>query len=183
MKSEVDVLVRLPDEHRAAFKDPLGPLHTEIEELVATLEGPLICVGDVVSYHFELAGRVPDIAVIDGRTKRSAVDPEIESVLEESDAERIRSTNPPGTLTVSLVEALATALERSSPVQIVVDGEEDLAAIPAILLAPPDATIVYGQPGEGMVRVVPSADARERARALLGRMAGDHDRLDALLRA
>ena len=37
--------------------------------------------------------------------------------------------------------------------KIVVEGEEDLATLPAILYAPPGSVVVYGQPDEGSVLV------------------------------
>jgi hypothetical protein len=36
-------------------------------------------------------------------------------------------------------------------VLILVKGEEDLAVIPAAILAPPGSLVFYGQPGEGVV--------------------------------
>lgn len=179
--SEVDVLVRLPDEHREAFKDALGPIYSDAETLLAAESGPIVTVGDVVSYHFERVERVPDVAVIDGRTKRTAVDPEIEAALERSRAKRIHATNPPGTLTISLLRALAAAFDGDVPVQVVVDGEEDLATVPAILLSPPETNVIYGQPEEGMVHVRVTPEAKTRARSLLEKMTGDHDRLAAIL--
>lgn len=181
MASEVDVLVRLPDEHREAFKDALGPIYTDAATLLDAEPGPIVTVGDVVSFHFERAGRVPDVAVIDGRTKRTAVDPEIEAALERSPAHRIHATNPPGTLTISLLRALASAFDRDDPVQVVVDGEEDLATVPSILLCPSGTNVIYGQPAEGMVHVRVTSEARARAWSLLEKMTGDHDRLGTIL--
>ena len=37
--------------------------------------------------------------------------------------------------------------------KIIVDGEEDLATLPAILYAPLGSAVVYGQPNEGSVLV------------------------------
>ena len=67
MAREDDILVRLPRDARAAFKRALGPIYTDPDDLLARVNGPLITVGDVVSYHVERAGRVPDVAVVDGR--------------------------------------------------------------------------------------------------------------------
>ena len=44
---------------------------------------------------------------------------------------------------------------------IVVDGEEDLLTLPAIVESPDDAFVVYGQPSEGLVVVTETA-ARKR---------------------
>ena len=176
-----DVLVRLPEEHREAFKEPLGPIATDPARVLDRVEGPLLAVGDVVTYHFERAGRSPDVAFVDGQTKRTAVDPEIERTLADSAVPTLDASNPPGTLTATLLTAIHEALDRGEPVRIDVDGEEDLATIPAILLAPIGASVVYGQPDRGMVHVAVTHASKRRARELLGLLEGDHDRLGSLL--
>nr|WP_245838536.1 GTP-dependent dephospho-CoA kinase family protein [Natronoarchaeum philippinense] len=176
------MVVRLPDELRSAFKDPLGPLYTDAEELLSDAGEPLIAVGDIVTYHFEQADRRPDVALVDGRTKRQAVDDEVRETV-EAPPDRIAATNPAGTLTVELLTALGDAVARDGPTTVVVDGEEDLATLPAVLAAPEGATVVYGQPDRGMVAVDVTAETRAEFRDLLERMDGDRERLWALLDA
>jgi len=134
---------------------------------------PLIAVGDVVTYHLREAGRSPDVALVDGLTERSAVRPAVREAIDAADARRLRAANPPGGLTRALLAALRAALAGGEPTVIEVDGEEDLAALPAILAAPEGASVVYGQPGEGMVHVPVTAETRARARALFERLGGD----------
>jgi len=180
--SDASIVVRLPDELRAAFKEPLGPVYTDAEELLSEAGEPLIAVGDIVTYHFERADRRPDVALIDGRTKRHAVDDEVRDAV-DAGADRIDATNPAGVLTDDLLTALRDAVARDDPTTIVVDGEEDLATLPAVLAAPEGATVVYGQPDQGMVAVDVTAETRAEFRDLLERMDGDHERLWALLDA
>lgn len=179
--ADVEVVLTLPDELRKAFKDPMGPIETDAEVLVGSVSGPLIAVGDVVSYHFERIGHTPDVAVVDGLTERDAVEPEVADTLEASSARRITATNPAATLSASMLRALREALESEEPVAIDVDGEEDLVVLPALVLAPAGASVVYGQPGEGMVHVEADSETKERARDLLERMDGDHERLWSVL--
>jgi uncharacterized protein (UPF0218 family) len=64
--------------------------------------------------------------------------------------------NPPGVLTDELIELITDSIKTSTsdnPIIIVVDGEEDLAVLPAILNSPEDTYILYGQPKEGVVLV------------------------------
>jgi GTP-dependent dephospho-CoA kinase len=178
---EADVVLSLPDSLRGAFKDPLGPIETDAERLVGDVVGPLIAVGDVVTYHFERIGHTPDVAVVDGLTERDAVDSEVARTLEASDARPREAMNPAATLSESMLRTLREALEAAEPTVIDVDGEEDLVALPAIAIAPEGASVVYGQPGEGMVHVRVEEEVRERARDLLKRMEGDHGRAWALL--
>lgn len=181
MTDEATGRVRLPEKHRDAFREPLGPIYTDVEAMLADAGDPIVAVGDVVTYHLTEADRSPDVAVIDGRTKRRAVGAEIESRLDEVPAQTIPAENPAGTITGCLVRALREALERAPPVQVIVDGEEDLGTIPAIMLAPTGATVVYGQPDEGMVRIEVRPSARRDAEALLDLMVGDLDYVRGLI--
>ncbi|QKY17007.1 DUF359 domain-containing protein [Halorubrum sp. CBA1229] len=176
-------MLTLPNSMRDAFKEPLGPVTTDADELLAAAaetrgeraapEAPIIAVGDVVTYHLREAGRVPDVALIDGKTEREAVDARIESGLAAADDRRIPVENPAASLSAELLEALAEALDDADPVIIEVTGEEDLAALPAILAAPDGASVVYGQPGEGMVRVAVTPESRAEARELFEALDGD----------
>ncbi|OYR53195.1 hypothetical protein DJ71_27805, partial [Halorubrum sp. E3] len=48
-----------------------------------------------------------------------------------------------------------------------------LATLPSIRAAPDGASVVYGQPGEGMVRVAVTPETRENARELFEALDGD----------
>ncbi len=174
------MVLELQDALRSELKEPMGPVTTDAEELLAAAGTPLIAVGDVVTYHLLGAGRVPDVALVDERTERSAVDPEISAAIDGFDRE-VTVSNPAGALTADLFDALRAAVQSERTSLIDVDGEEDLATLPAVVLAPVGASVVYGQPGEGMVHVTVDQETGERARELLSRMDGDSDRLDALL--
>ena len=171
-------MLSLPERLRSELKEPLGPVVADAESLLAAVESPLVTVGDIVTYHLEEAGRPPDVALFDARTKREPVDDAVGAALAEAD---VRVENPAGTLTADLLVALRDAIDATDPVRIRVDGEEDLAALPAIIAAPEGASVVYGQPGEGMVHVRVTPEARDRSRDLLARMDGDTERaLDVL---
>ena len=178
---EEGIVLRLPDSLRGAFKEPMGPVETDAERLVGDVSGPLIAVGDVVAFHFERIGHTPDVAVVDGLTERESVDQEIAEVLEASSARRIEASNPAATLSESMLRALREATEANEPIAIDVEGEEDLVTLPALVIAPEGASVVYGQPGEGMVHVRVDEETKERVRGLLERMEGNHERLWELL--
>ncbi|AZH24193.1 GTP-dependent dephospho-CoA kinase family protein [Haloplanus aerogenes] len=175
-------MLELPDDLRGAFKDPLGSVFTDPNDLLAA-DGagrPLVAVGDVVTVHLLDAGHSPDVALVDGKTERERVDESISRRLPDAD---IEVANPPATLSRALLDALLDALDRDEPTVIEVDGEEDLAALPAILATPEGGCVVYGQPGEGMVLVPVTDETRSLARDLLTRMDGDVDAALALLDA
>jgi len=121
----------------------------------------IIAVGDMVTRNLLVAGITPDVAVIDGITMRS---PCRETPLLYSP--RTDVTNPPGMLTGDLIAALHDAVA-APPALIYVDGEEDLAVIPAVLAAPDGAVVLYGQPGEGVVALLVDDERKKKARWLL----------------
>jgi uncharacterized protein (UPF0218 family) len=179
-------LLALPESLRDAFKEPLGPVTTDAAALLDAVDETserraapgepapqLVAVGDVVTYHLREAGRVPDVAFVDGKTEREAVRDEIETALAAADGRRIAVENPAAGLSAALLGALADGLAAAEPVTVEVTGEEDLAALPAMLAAPLGSTVVYGQPGEGMVRVAVTPEARRRARELFEGLTGD----------
>ena len=181
----------LPDSLRSAFKEPFGPVYTDTERLLAAVDEtaaehdssstPLIAVGDVVSYHILTYGRQPDVLVIDGKTEREAVDSEIEARLAELPGTRREVRNPPAELSEELLMAISDAIVTDEPVTIRVDGEEDLATLPAIVAAPRGSSVIYGQPGEGMVHVAVTAEQQREARRLLDGFDGDTDRALAVV--
>jgi Uncharacterized protein conserved in archaea len=80
-----------------------------------------------------------------------------------------------------LLVALRDGIRADSSTIIEVDGEEDLAAVPAQLVSPPGSSIVYGQPGEGMVHVGVDEATAEWARDLLSEFDGDTEAALAVL--
>jgi uncharacterized protein (UPF0218 family) len=175
-----DVLVELPTAMRAELKEPLGPLYTGADALLADAGEPLVAVGDVVTYHLLSAGYRPSVALVDGKTERETADEEVRDAADGFDV-RIEVDNPQGTLTRELLVELTAAIARDRPTLLTVDGEEDLAALPAVAAAPDGAGVVYGQPDEGMVLVTGDPDLRAEVRDLLSRMDGHPERALAML--
>jgi hypothetical protein len=165
-------MLRLPDDLRGAFKDPFGPVYTDAERLLADAGHPLVAVGDVVTYHLREVGHDPQVAVVDGKTERETVSEEVARVL-DGDARRVEVKNAQATLSEALLRALVDALAHDDPTVLVVEGEEDLATLPAMVAVPPGGSVVYGQPGEGMVLVSVDAETKTEARRLLQRLDGD----------
>ncbi len=173
------VLIRLPKDMRVELKEPMGPIDSDVDQSI--VNGGLVTVGDVVSYHFIDEGVIPDVAVVDGKTKREKAREEVVDKWKEIE-DSIEVSNPAGTITEELFLALKEAMSRDNPVRIEVEGEEDLATLPAIALVDRGDTVVYGQPGEGMVYVYVDEDARNNSVDLLLRMdIEDEGRLRQLL--
>ena len=107
-------------------------------------------------------GFVPSIAVIDYKSRREALTENSKFVYPEERRE-IRNLktrkyrNRAGTIETSAVrrlKALCNAyLKNNSPQCLVINGEEDLMVLPAILVAPLSSLVLYGQYDLGVVAV------------------------------
>jgi uncharacterized protein (UPF0218 family) len=178
----VSAVLELGESLRPELKEPFGPVETDTAAVLAAAGRPLVTVGDIVTDHVLEAGGTPDVAFVDERTQRAAVDEEIREAIDGDRFEReLTVENPPATLTAALMTALREALDTGESTLVRVDGEEDLAALPAIAAVPDGASVLYGQPEEGVVHVHVDGETRERVLDLLSRMDGDGDRAFALL--
>jgi len=73
-------------------------------------------------------------------------------------------------ITDELWSAIEQALQETVSIRIEVDGEEDLAFIPCMLLAPDDAVIVYGYPNRGLVLANVTLENRQIVKDALEQM-------------
>jgi uncharacterized protein (UPF0218 family) len=155
-------MFRLPEEHRHKFRTPFGVLYPEISEVIPLLEGRTVyTVGDVVTSSLIDIGFSPEIAIIDGHTMREPC--RHTPILL---APRIHVKNPPGVITDELIESIRHAV-RDAPMVIIVKGEEDLAVIPLVIIAPVGGIVLYGQPGKGVVVKEITPDAKKQAQHML----------------
>ena len=161
----------LPESMRSRLAKPLGRLYTSAEvespafQRLLKKSSMVITVGDRVTEIIGEMGRTPDVQVVDGKERRENRTPPAVPY-----ARLVRATNPPGKLTTSTISAVRSAFRGRMPVRLLVEGEEDLVAIPVIALAPVSAIVFYGQPGKGMVAVRSDARSKARSRAVLARM-------------
>jgi GTP-dependent dephospho-CoA kinase len=124
----------------------------------------LTTVGDVVSRETLAAGIQVGLRIVDQMTLRKKINPI------EIKAERTyRVKNPAGVITMEAWDTIKQALKEREAL-ILVDGEEDLLAIPAVLESPDNALVVYGQPSEGLVVVTASAEKKSEVRKIMNRM-------------
>ena len=147
----------LTDELRVKLKSPLGILLKgsfsltirEFEKIVNTKKPPMIIVvGDALSEALLKKDIFPKVLIIDYKVMRN---PSIPFATEGYKTARL--TNAAGTISDEAWSVVKSAVKQSGRVKVIVEGEEDLLALPAILSAPEDAFVVYGQPHEGMVVV------------------------------
>jgi hypothetical protein len=139
---------------RSEFKKPLGDLYSSLDEVEDFLKSKydeelLISVGDVTTQKLQKAGLVPHLGIIDNIIERKPASYDV-----VYDNVTLNVKNPPGVITDELQASIKKAFQLVKSgfrVLIMVDGEEDLAVLPCILMAPSGSLVLYGQPGEGLV--------------------------------
>ena len=67
-------------------------------------------------------------------------------------------------------DAIEKAFNTDGTTRIVVDGEEDLATLPVVAMAPDNTKVLYGQPNEGIVIITVNPTVRKRVTNFLTRM-------------
>ncbi|KZX17160.1 hypothetical protein MBCUT_03920 [Methanobrevibacter cuticularis] len=167
-------MLHLEKNLRDELKRPFGRLYSSFDDAIDDIRSSkfLISVGDSTTNNLINVGIYPNISIIDNLIQRKIHNHEIiytENIL--------RAKNPPGTITDDLWETIELAINKSIHNDngddgenqnhlIVVDGEEDLAVLPVIILAPEETIVLYGQPNEGLVFVNVS-DVKTRANELI----------------
>lgn len=144
----------LKKELRSEFKKPLGKLYSSLEDADDLIKSKyphdlLISVGDVTTRKLQDTGLIPHMGIIDNLVERKPAAHEI-----IYDNVTLKADNPQGTITDALWNTVKQGfqlLRTGYRVIILVNGEEDLAVIPCILMAPSGSLVLYGQPGEGLV--------------------------------
>jgi uncharacterized protein (UPF0218 family) len=168
------VVYSVTPELRAKFKEPFGLLvrgtfsetmHA-IDAIVAEEKPPVVvAVGDTVSRNIHARGVVARLLITDSLRKRRRVAPAVFPVCRV-----VHVSNPAGVITEEAVVAVREALQGKGQVHLVVDGEEDLLVLVAVLYAPLGGLVVYGQPGEGVVVVRVTPEKRAEAAEFLKAM-------------
>jgi uncharacterized protein (UPF0218 family) len=120
-------------------KDYVDLLRSFNKELVIT-------VGDTVSKTAVTEAYRPRLMIVDNKTMRVSLEGN-----EWKDYVSETVWNPAGTVTLESLLVLRNLLGKQGDHLLFVDGEEDLLALPTVILAPEGSLVCYGQPGEGVV--------------------------------
>lgn len=158
--------VEIPASLRAAVSKPMGDIvqgdesnyeiaaHKTAQVLQKKKPVLIITIGDVVTETLYQAGVVPDVSIIDYRTRRAQV-----MVPKQYGADEVMGPvqNPAGTIqdeaALAISQAMQDSLKTGKHIEVVIEGEEDLMGIPVVMTAPLGSIFVYGQHGSGIVLV------------------------------
>jgi len=125
----------------------------------------IISVGDTVSRNLVEKHILPQLSIVDNRVMRRSVKP-----IPFAAVKTIHVKNPPGTITEEALEAIKEAIKSNCRVKIVVDGEEDLLTLIAVLYSPENSFVIYGQPYEGVVVVKVTPEKKAEVAEILRAM-------------
>jgi uncharacterized protein (UPF0218 family) len=161
-------------ELRVKLKEPFGMLiqgsfaetMVKLENLVNQEKPPkIISVGDTVSRNLHEHQMNLQLSITDNKRMRRKIKPRT-----FMGKKVVHVVNPQGTITKEAVAAVKEALESDQNVHIIVDGEEDLLTLIAVLYAPEKSLVVYGQPYEGIVVVEVTSEKQAEAKEILKAM-------------
>ncbi len=146
MQLKLDKDVVISDEYREIFSKAPDVLITKESQVEFFASKILITVGDVVTATAIRYKIVPKLSIVDFKTKRNEQIPSLPGRWDR----KVSVKNAPGVISVELWTAIEGAYKSRGNTLIEVEGEEDLASIPAILMAPDGAIVIYGVPDKGI---------------------------------
>jgi len=167
---------------RAKLKSPLGKLirgsfdetMRELGELVKREEPSMIVsVGDVVSENMIKQGILPQVIIVDNKVMRQAIKP-----IPVQAYQTLTVKNQSGTLTNEAWSVIQQALKQRRRTRVLVDGEEDLLTLVAVLHAPQNSFVIYGQPHEGIVVVKATEPKKKMVRQIVEGMESSFEKLN-----
>jgi len=140
----------------------MGKLKKMMEEARPSM---VISVGDMVSRSMLQSSISPQVLIIDNKIMREPITPI------SIDVDRtLHVKNPPGTLTEEVWPTMEKAIQPNRRTRVLVEGEEDLLTLAAVLCAPLGSLVVYGQPHEGIVVIEVTKLMKETVRGFLESM-------------
>ena len=173
----------LPQNLRQFLKKPLGELisgsEKDLQEAALKVKKGLkslsptflITVGDIVTLSLVESGLVPDLMVVDFKVKRKEIYQDISELGLKPHLRVKEVKNRAGTLNPDLFSVVKDdfriLIKSSDSLVIRVLGEEDLAALPAVLLVPLNSLVCYGQPEKGIVIVKATEKKKQEAKTFL----------------
>ncbi len=158
----------------AEFKEPFGKMiygsstqtMNKLKDLLKT-ESPskIIAVGDTVSRNLSKSQIHTHLSITDNKSHRRKTQPQT-----FKNKEIIKVKNPQGTITFEAIKAIQLAIKGKNEVHLLVDGEEDLLTLAAVLYAPENSIVIYGQPHKGIVVIKVTPEKKIEAEKILNKM-------------
>lgn len=152
----------LPQNLRLTLQNPWGEI---LKDIPRNLDGSkVVVVGDATVQKFNEQNITQFLSIVDFLVQRKVKFDDLSQLgFVNQSGENVK--NPPGSITWKLFEAVKQAFmkEKKGGKIILIEGEEDLAVLPVILVSPLGYSVFYGQPGQGMVRIYVTEENKEKA--------------------
>ncbi len=163
----------LPKNLRDELRKPLGEVFegedkdlsiaaNKVKEYLKQISSPLlITVGDISTSSLHEVDVNPNLAIKDNRSQRKDIPHETVG----------KVINTPGTISILSVQAInkyiSDAINIKKNLTLEINGEEDLLALPAVLLAPLHGIVLYGQYEVGIIAVNITEAKKEQVKRIL----------------
>lgn len=176
------VPINIPDKMREEFRKPFGKvfkandkqIYTEMKKVNKFINRkklkPIICVGDVVTHSLLKVGGSPKLKIVDLRVQRKKRYANLEQIGPIGHLQKYSVSNKAGTISKKLCKQIYESIKKKTPSVIEVKGEEDLAVLPCVLLAPLGAVVLYGHFQYGIIAVTVTEAKKSAAIKLLCKM-------------
>lgn len=162
----------LQENLRKEFKKPFGELFKDIDDSFKNKNSLVITVGDITAKIFNEKSLEQNISIIDFKVARKKKFSNILELGFTGEEKVFNVDNPAGYITSDLFKKIAEIFKMGVKNKIIlqVNGEEDLAVLPLVLLSPINTLIYYGQPSEGVVRIAVSEVSKNKAYSLISKL-------------
>lgn len=162
--------LKLPQEMRPLLQKPMGDV---LKKISRNLDGQkIITIGDITTKEFNLNKINQILSIVDFQVQRKKKFEKMEDLNFEKEIKTIKIKNSAGEISGSIFEEVKKCIESNKKYVILIDGEEDLTVLPAVLVAPLGFSIYYGQPSfakaskgkpnEGMVEIKVTEENKEK---------------------
>ena len=167
--------LKMPESLRTTLQKPLGKIFKDTKSLLHYINtmkwAMIVAVGDIIVDSLLKEGIDPDVKVIDNKSRRERSDLFAKLKLVKKGPTLI---NNPGTINLKTAEKLRQMIRQRSVLNkdgpygswLVIDGEEDLLALPTILFAPLNSLVLYGHWQHGIIAVTVDEEIKERVREI-----------------
>lgn len=149
----------LPENLRLTLQHPWAEVLSEVPEEI--IEAKTIAIGDITVQKFNEKNVGQFLSIVDFLVQRQVQFHGL-SELGFTDKNVQKVKNLHGTITPELFQVIGEAFKTENRKTILVEGEEDLAVLPVLLIAPLGFVAFYGQPNQGMVQVNVTEENKEK---------------------
>ncbi|MCL5438517.1 MAG: pantetheine-phosphate adenylyltransferase [Patescibacteria group bacterium] len=163
----------LSEKLRMELKNPFGILIEDFNNYLKNERLDLqkiIAVGDYIVNSFLSKSLKPKISVVDFLVERKVKFLNLKEIGFSGKEKVVGASSPPGCLTPNIfrsIDEIFKSLDKNRYLILKVNGEEDLSVLPFLLYSPLGFSVLYGQPGKGIVKIDVDEEIKEKAYNIL----------------